>query len=1344
MDVISLSTLLKPLAVIVRAASPYAKKMHAERSSGQSPFSRAQESDPLDKNIEGALQRLGAIQNHSKWWEELLSTISAQYTRPEFFQKPCIREWLGERQVKEDFKFLTRARLIGNNADQEILERLRQRYSDKTFDAAYQANYAIAVVRAVLIASTYSTFKDGDAVFAGMLRDASLASEQRDRTQSEKLDTITSQLLPSDDALHGKILQRELNKFLCRRGIYGCKPIDEIEALLSKTQAGMELCRAPNSDKAKVLYWVARCYVSEPDNTVKARSLINKYRDHPCSESEDVKFLEAWLDESTGDRKEAIKKLADLDSPESRSSLLMLISKQDNDAEALSWLSDFEPYDHNLLTPIGWRNAAVILCNEKRWPEAIQLLSTLPKEIKESFPELLFIHGIVHASLLLPEPIRPQLFESPYIDFKADVQEGEEAIHNRTNAITLLQQAKSFLQQLGAVERMSGCDYHLTWLRLTDPNVHIAARNELAQNMLNGEHAAFILDIALNFDIPFDREPLQKYLRRRKREGSLTAHDHIVRFLLLQHYGSSDDVLKLLEEEAVDLISFLPPVTLTQIKIDALLKADRIPDAENEIEQHSDLFSTEELERLRLMIASKKGEDLKELETLYSRTGEYIDLQNLVRYFKKNCQWQSLVPHAKTLLSLRRSSETLLTLIQAMQLSLSPSKAILAYIFENQDLIIAGTKIGDELSLCQTYALAKSGHYLDALPLVEELAKRTHNPNAISLEIQISLKLGRWEHFPTIIDREYSNLNDLPPQLLIQMATAIADSDRTRAIEILNIAAEIAPEDAAIQINAYSLATQLGLESDVSECFNRMMWFAEQDDGPIKTISLSEIAEMMPSHSNERRDWWRQYIEGDISLHAASSFLSTPVAHLLIGHLLSNENEIDTRKRSVLPIRHGGRGQVELKDIKRVAFDYSSLLLLEHLGVTNLVFDSLERIYVSPRLMDIIFTELRQVRFHQPSRVDEAKRVLALVTDGIINKLCPTNPPKELINKVGEEMAELLHSAKLNGGRVLATLPIHKAGSLVSEEADLESYGPFILKTTQFLSHIENQLPLDKYELAKSFLQSVDRGAPLGAEDIGNGPIYIDDLALKYLDSAHLTNQIRYLNNEIFIESSTDKDAKELIQAAVHGENIALVLSNLRRQVSTGVQSGKIVIMPGSNVFDNNESFLLINGLKDILYDLNNVDVVCIDDRSIGRSPAAADKSGNRTPLVGCVDILKYLSAKKVLTLEQKQSYDYRLLKGGVSFLPIDSQELFGYLKESCNANPTTFREHRQLIAFRQNIQRIRSMKILRLPEERAWTFEIVQASKELLSLIWKDAAIITEMAEKMSNWTFNSLAPLP
>ena len=500
----------------------------------------------------------------------------------------------------------------------------------------------------------------------------------------------------------------------------------------------------------------------------------------------------------------------------------------------------------------------------------------------------------------------------------------------------------------------------------------------------------------------------------------------------------------------------------------------------------------------------------------------------------------------------------------------------------------------------------------------------------------------------------------------------------------------------------------------------------------------------MPTYAEQRREWEQQYFTGEVSLHQAAMFLNAPITQLLIGELLRNENETDPRRRSVIPIRHGGRSLAQLSEIRSLAFDLSSLLLLESLEVLSETFTTLEKVYLSPRLMDVLFIEHQRVRFHQPSRVEEAKRILRLINDNVIQVLPQIQPPAALVTEVGEEIACLIHMAQTGSGRVLSTLPIHKAASLGEEEADLQEFGPLILKTTQLLPCMKHHISPADYARAQSYLTSVDRGVSLGEGGLGQGPLYVSNLALTYLDTAGILQHLRRLDRQIFVTSLVKEEAKGLIEAAEHGDEIAGVLERLRRRIREGVQSGKILFLPESGDRENRAAFLPLNALQDLIGTTGYVDAVCLDDRVFGKHAYVTDQHNRNVPIVGSIDILKYLSARGAITEEKKRTCEFRLRKGGVAFLPLDIDGILAALRASVDESQTQFVENGELAAVRENLQRIRSMELIRIPEEVEWPSQVYHAARHILDKIWDDPTIEIIIAEKMSDWIFDVLAPLP
>ena len=106
MEGISLSALSKPLISIGSALAPIVKQLRAERRAAESANI---ETGLLDGILDETLGRLQNIATHDVWWRALLQRAASQYVRPEYLEKPAIREWLSEGAVRDDLKALAQS-----------------------------------------------------------------------------------------------------------------------------------------------------------------------------------------------------------------------------------------------------------------------------------------------------------------------------------------------------------------------------------------------------------------------------------------------------------------------------------------------------------------------------------------------------------------------------------------------------------------------------------------------------------------------------------------------------------------------------------------------------------------------------------------------------------------------------------------------------------------------------------------------------------------------------------------------------------------------------------------------------------------------------------------------------------------------------------------------------------------------------------------------------------------------------------------------------------------------------------------------------------------------------------
>ena len=101
-----------------------------------------------------------------------------------------------------------------------------------------------------------------------------------------------------------------------------------------------------------------------------------------------------------------------------------------------------------------------------------------------------------------------------------------------------------------------------------------------------------------------------------------------------------------------------------------------------------------------------------------------------------------------------------------------------------------------------------------------------------------------------------------------------------------------------------------------------------------------------------------------------------------------------------------------------IGLDVTSVMVLAHLDLLKQTIDSFHHVKVAPDILECLFQELYDTRFHQPSRIVEAKKVRGLMrcrTD-FRSPALYSSLTQALIDEVGRELATLLSLATRDKG----------------------------------------------------------------------------------------------------------------------------------------------------------------------------------------------------------------------------------------------------------------------------------------------------------------------------------------
>ena len=1311
------------LRIIAKTLIPALQVLKAQRDAVRNP-NEVFDKDVLDDIFNRALINLGAIEKNEAWWRSILNEINVGYVTTEYFKHPYVVEWLSDGSVKDNFKILAREKLIGNKIknEAEILTEIKGRYSQITGNNSSESTCAIDSVLAVLQVTAYASLSPGEVV---ILKEFSKLKKE----------------LKSEDPLHGKVLKKELDFILRRRGILGVNSREEIENLIQRLY--LDLNRSPILDRAEVYYWAAQFLATKKETISKAVEYLENYKSFPNAEFIKVNHVQALMDATNGNTREAIQILSELDTSDTRASIFDILRRV-NANDALDWLKTNKGRGNSLLSAYGWHNVVVTLIKERDWHGAIELLEQLTSDYFNECPELLFDKGVVYASFLLPESIRPNLLGLNMINYKIAVQEGFQIAKYRKCSIKAFTKAKNIYIELKASDRVLGCDYHLFWLQLSNPDTSSQTLVELKDRMKDVNTAMSLLDIALSYDDTFDPEPIIRLLRRRRIEGRQNSDDLKLHILLLKLFGREADLITFFNDEFLQLEQLLTEVDFASIRIEVLLIENKSSEAKSVLSQKKDQFTSSEYERLRLLIASSTGEELQFPVYYDDSADNFENLLQLVKHLEITNQWHLLQSHSKILLKRQHTVSNLLTHIRAIQISGVRSEEIISCIEEHKDLLEVESQERDELLTRKALALFYLGKFVDAYHIIANKLSKIEDPESIRLEINLVLRLGQWEKFVSIVDREFSKIELLPTDLLLQMGSIIAFQDTNRTMELIEYAASREPQNAEIQACSYLLAVQIGRESEAGDYLKKATSMSNCEDGPFYSVSIRDVIESIPARSKQRSEWIEKYLSGKISVYEAAFYLNVPVAELLIGTSLTNRFKSDSRYKLVIPFRHGVRKSTKLTKLGRIAFDMTSLMVLENIDILKYVFENSDKIILSQKLMDVLFIEHRQARFHQPSIVERALRIRELIDKGDFHVLENSNPPQELIEEVGMECASLIHEAFLKRGRFVTVLPVCKAGTFGEQVANLGKYSEVPMKMTQLVQQLKKYISVEEYNNSIDFLESVDRFNYSEKEASKFGPLYISDSALDYLDAAGLLNRFNQLNQKIYIEDSTYERFKLLVTTAKHGDKVAKIIDNLRIGICEWIKQGKVEFLSQEFIREHVNSVVKLDMISDLISNIGNFDFVCIDDRALGRYRKLKNKNTNTVPIIDSFDILQYLSSNKIISREKRESCEFKLRKWGYFFLPIQAKFIFRELTKSYNLSESKFVENGNLKCVRENLQLVRSMEIISYPEETNWYRENCEVFKKVLKKIWLNENIDVESTCSMSDWLFNALSPFP
>ena len=1312
--------------------------LRAERNAGQGGFNIGQSA--LVASFDVTLSRLRAVDE--TWWRGFIAKLAHAYVAPDLFRIQSVQDWLDLARTQDDLKALAHAAIGGIAEDRRARERLFASFMQRTGDNKVRARDATSLCVAILVAGA-----------TGRLTPELQIHSDIEEVRHGETQSMLAELQDNIRARSGQTIavgaaKNELSQVLKRRGIPGIDTLQELNALLERIVRG-DLESARDLFEPELRYWLARVNASStPVRQADAEEHLQRL--YALDPSRDVRIIEAWLIAIREGFDAAIRHIRDIDDPDARSTLLALLIRKDPEL-AFEWLKPHRSEGASLLTGMGWRNAGVLLADRGYWEEAMEDLSRVPGALRVDCPDIAFVEGVINAAMLLPlewrlHALRANVFHP---DMVHHIREDEVAARHRAKALACFLEAVERLRLVRAEERVEAARPWELWLRLsaTDVPTRDAARTELALMMGDGDRAIRFVEIAWAFDIPSNLEPLRRHLATQERYGGLREAELHAQFVLLRWRGPPADLAAFIERELPVLARKASREGLLSLQVEALANAGKPDRAAALLEAHAAEFDVEGLKQLKDLVRLRRGESVRQSrEEHYAADPSLENLLNLIQAIEAERDFASLRSYAEQLFGVAPNAENAKRVVRCLEAA-ATDEELVSFLDTNDGMVRADPN----LTAVKAWALFRLGSLAAAHTLNEELLRKRRAAGDLSLAVNIALQTGDWERLPALVESGWAEKDTLPAEMLLLLARVAGESHPNRALDLAGHCVATAPENPSVLLAAYELAVHLGREDETAHWWLNRAAELSGEKGPVQRFTLRQmIYDMMPAMEERRRAVEQALAENRIPLTAYAAMRHLPLTQIYLGQAERNREHRDARRRIPLPICFGASNPPILACNAIIALDVTSLMVLAKLDVLQQVVKGFKAVLLPPGTMELLLRERRKVRFHQPSIVKRAIEIRSLIEKEVLQIVDEqTMVSPGFAAEVGYDLARLVEAARRNGGIVVRPFPIHTPGGLGEQEAVLEEPAPPIIDTRRFLNALRDHGILDHATAtgALPIIESLDSGSEHHIDINFDGPIYFDDLAINYFQTAGILGRIGGSGLKLYASPTIRAEQQTLIDAEEDGRSLAEQLDQIRRLLRDAISDGRVTFLPMQRERDTdseNEVFEEgVRTLREVLGDVSRCDAVCIDDRFATCHATVTDRRGKAVPILMTFDVLRSLRVAGKLQDGQWFAILHGFRECGFVLVPVEADELVNDLKSSTLHVDGTVRETHELRIMRQYIALVRGREVVR-NDEMDFLIRLGLASIATLRELWKDDGMPIEKILACSTWLRRFVLPSP
>ena len=1020
----------------------------------------------------------------------------------------------------------------------------------------------------------------------------------------------------------------------------------------------------------------------------------------------------ARLAHAQGRVDEAIKLLRDERDADSVSTLINILSQTKGDDVALQFLQECNVSSEDL-TPGGVVALSQIQMRRGALDELNKALDGLTEQQLSEAPYLLFLRGVCRLALVFPKHYRPSVLTAIPIEvsFAEPSMRDPQLTTQLDRAISDLERVYPTTQELDLRMAARVVRWYVVWCKLLHPHRRSAALAQLRSDMQSPTSAVLLVLLALEYDAEFDSVELEAWLQKRDALGGLDEYEFRAALALRIHCGDPKGIAELIAKHRTVCEGSLGKPLALVVEIKALTKLGDAASARLLLEAGRSILEAAIVQQIEAEIATAEGADpVSEHLRIYESTKSLLSLRGLVDALIRKQDHRALGKYAELLYAETGDPEDLVNCAKAFSRAGDHENFIRVMqehpFLKERDMM---------LKRALAWRLFDAGNLKEAGQIADELA-RTESHRDLSLEVVLAIEGGRWERLGLPLGAYLRDQDRYDGLSLIRAANLAQSSGYGPYQELMRAAVRKGQGSAQVLLGAYTVAVEGGLEEtkpEAHEWFQRALELSGTD-GPIQRFELKELLAHQVAWRDRSRKINDAIVSGDVPLIMAVPALGTTLVDAIVGNFIRSGAQADARKRAAIPIYSGVRPPLAVGEIKRVALDVTSVLVLGWLGLLPQVLDLFPEIVLPSGLLRELFEGRSRIRQFQKSRLVRAQQIKALLASGLKVHRISNTRPDNLAQEIGVDLASFLTAAELNNGIVVRPAPVLRLGLDEQREADMTAHSTRLSDMNTLLKALRDLGAVDQATeaAADKYFRLQDRGWPSSARPDQAKPLYLDDVAVSYLQTTNLLEAVIRAFDAVYIGSDVEEEANDIIEMDLQSAEVLRILDAIRDAIIKPDEAGKIVFGPRTPSAGTDDERDL--STMHLLTDLSRVDAVVFDDRSLNKNPYATDRNGHNARTLTSLDLVEELVRRGVITQAERQSLRHRLRVAGAALVPVDSGELHAAAIRSGS------RESAELRAVRESVALAGLREIPRFPAEIPWFLSLNRAVKEALIQVWK------------------------